>query len=144
MHLDFVTSATSSLCRRGDTLQWGRGHGYACVEHPRASSHQLGGRIRRHCRCRSRRMRNQSSRPRNHQLRLSVGGRCSILYRWLDLGKLYGEKGRENVPLLLFLPRPSLSTTSSAHCILLSLLSPGLLIAPRSLSTGCWCRVDGE
>lgn len=53
--------------------------------------------------------------------------------------------GRDSdIPLLLFLPRPSLSITSSAHCILLSLLSPGLLIAPRSLNTGCWCRVEGE
>ena len=53
------------------------------------------------------------------------------------------------IPLLLFRPNPSLSTTSSAHCMRLLVLSPpsptsfetsSSLVAPLKRSTACTCR----
>ena len=58
------------------------------------------------------------------------------------------EQEKNTPPLLLFLPNPSLSTTSSAHCILLRVFSPfsppllsasSSLVAPRKCNTACGC-----
>jgi len=49
---------------------------------------------------------------------------------------------RVQLPLLLFLPRPSLSITSSAHCIRFLLRTP--VSAPRRRNTGCRiCTSEG-
>jgi hypothetical protein len=46
-----------------------------------------------------------------------------------------------SLPLLLFLPRPSLSITSSAHCIRFLLRTP--VSAPRRRNTGCRTCTSG-
>src|ERR1700737_2452152 len=48
---------------------------------------------------------------------------------------------RASLPLLLFLPRPSLSITSSAHCIRFFLRTP--VSAPRKRNPGCRTCTSG-
>lgn len=60
-------------------------------------------------------MKNRTRIHRSIRQRLSVYGRCSTLV-WLCQLEIFIKNDSPHVPLELFLPRPSLSTTSSAHC----------------------------
>lgn len=104
---------------------WASSHGHANGRHTRAPSCRLPSRSPAPSRCRN--PTTMRTTRRWTRLRLLVCGICSKLEAAVSTpDALSNEKkrwrkaqpfpGRECSPLELFLPKPSLSTTSSAHC----------------------------